>query len=198
MKLDHVLEALRNGAMLYLTLADKPTWKLSDGVTEVTVNSRAVQSMLKRGALVGNGDTLFDDVPSQTWRFRPHLNWKQGEGKWGKNTHSTLGGAPSYGRYVITWSGFDEPSGYRVDFATSTGRGSLSKLNACCIPKLEDAKALAELHRDKRRELIRKYGDKRNVPHEAWMKFRAELQAWQQVRFGFAIETNSASDQSAV
>jgi hypothetical protein len=74
MKLDDVLNVMRRGATLHLSLADKPTWKLNNGVTEVTVNSRAVQSMLKRGAIVGNGDSLFSDIPSQTFRFRPHLN----------------------------------------------------------------------------------------------------------------------------
>jgi hypothetical protein len=68
------LNVMRRGATLHLTLADKPTWKLNNGVTEVTVNSRAVQSMLKRGAIVGNGDSLFSDIPSQTFRFRPHLH----------------------------------------------------------------------------------------------------------------------------
>jgi hypothetical protein len=69
MKLSHVLEALSNGAVLRFSLADKPIWRLNDGATEVTVNSRAVRSLLKRGAIAGVGDTLFDDVPSQTWRY---------------------------------------------------------------------------------------------------------------------------------
>jgi hypothetical protein len=112
------------------------------------------------------------------------LNWKQGKGEYGKNTHAALGGKPAGGRYVISLGGKLPGHGYCVDvsYCADGGRGSLSTINASRIPKLEDAKALAELHRDKRRELIRKYGDKRNVPPEAWMKFRSELQAWQETQ----------------
>jgi hypothetical protein len=176
MKLDDVLNVMRRGATLHLSLADKPTWKLNNGVTEVTINSRAVQSMLKRGAIVGNGDSLFSDIPSQTFRFRPHLNWKR-SGK----SYSARGGSPGFGVYVLIWNGLDEPFGYCVNFHTVE---SVSDVSAYRIPKLEDAQALAELHRDKRTKLIREYGDKRNVPREAWMKFRDELRAWQEVRFG--------------
>ena len=69
MKLTDVLEALSNGAVLYLTLADKPTWKLNNGITEVTINCRTVQSMIKRGNIKGNGDSLFSDICSQTWCY---------------------------------------------------------------------------------------------------------------------------------
>ena len=68
MKLSNVLAAMRNGAVLHLTFADKPTWKLNNGTTEVTVNSQTVQGLLKRGAIAGNGDSLFPEIiPSQTW-----------------------------------------------------------------------------------------------------------------------------------
>jgi hypothetical protein len=69
MKLSHVLEALSNGATLHLSLADKPTWKLNDRVTEVTVRSTTVQTMIKRGNIKGNGDSLFSDIASQTWVY---------------------------------------------------------------------------------------------------------------------------------
>jgi hypothetical protein len=67
MKLNQVLEALSKGAVLHLTLADKPTWKLNNGVTEVTVRSTTVQTLIKRGNIKGNGDSLLSDVPAQTW-----------------------------------------------------------------------------------------------------------------------------------
>ncbi len=63
MKLSDILKALRQGAVLHLTLADKPTWKLNNGVTEVTVSVRTVQAMLKRGAIAGSGDSLFAEIP---------------------------------------------------------------------------------------------------------------------------------------
>ena len=76
MKLNQVLNALRNGAVLHLSLADKPTWKLNNGVTEITVSSRTVQAALKRKAIVGVGDSLFADTPSQTWRYiEPPERW---------------------------------------------------------------------------------------------------------------------------
>jgi hypothetical protein len=69
MKLAQVLEALQNGAVLHFTLADKPTWKLNTGNTEVTVNRRTVQGMVRRGVIAGAGDSLFADIPAQTWRI---------------------------------------------------------------------------------------------------------------------------------
>jgi hypothetical protein len=72
MKLNDIVEALRKGAVLHLTLADKPTWKLNDGVTEVTVSSKTVQAMRNRGAITGAGDSLFAEIPSQTWRYNNH------------------------------------------------------------------------------------------------------------------------------
>lgn len=168
-KLSYILDVMKKNAVLHLSFAPKrPSWQLINPA--ITVNSRMVQAMIKREAIAGSGDTLFDAIPSQTWRYCPHLNWKQGKGKHGKNTYAALGQRPGGGKYIIRWMG----DGYCVEFHISAGRGSVSHVGR--IPKLEDAKALAELHRDKRRELIRTYGDKRNVPHEAWMKFRAELQ----------------------
>jgi hypothetical protein len=58
MKLASVLDALRSGAHLHLSLAKKPTWCLAwdipnDGVTVLPISSRVV----------------FAEVPSQTWRY---------------------------------------------------------------------------------------------------------------------------------
>ena len=70
MKLDHVLAALRDGAVLHHNLADKsPPWKLHTGTTVVTVSGRTVQAAIKRGVIEGSGDSLLADVPSQTWKW---------------------------------------------------------------------------------------------------------------------------------
>src|SRR4029450_10234680 len=69
MKLNDVLAAMRAGAWLHLTLADGPRWQLNDGATATTVNSRTGAGMIKRGRMTGNTDSLFDIVPSQTWRY---------------------------------------------------------------------------------------------------------------------------------
>jgi len=68
-KLSDVLDALRNGAVLHLSLVKKPTWELHDGAAIKTINTRTVQSLLKRRAIVSAGDSLFPDIPSQTWRY---------------------------------------------------------------------------------------------------------------------------------
>jgi hypothetical protein len=68
MKLGDVLAAMRNGAVLHLSFADGPRWQLNDGVTVVTVSCTAVQAAIRRGEIVGAGDSLFADIPSQTWR----------------------------------------------------------------------------------------------------------------------------------
>jgi hypothetical protein len=69
MKLIHLLDRLSNGAMLHLSLVKSPTWELHDGITVTRISSRTVRAALKRGAIIGAGDTLFADVPSQTWRY---------------------------------------------------------------------------------------------------------------------------------
>jgi hypothetical protein len=69
MTLAKALTAMRDGAVLHLTLADGPRWQLHDGVTVVTVSSTIVRAMMKRGRIKGAGDSLFDDVPSQIWRY---------------------------------------------------------------------------------------------------------------------------------
>ncbi len=69
MKLDHILNALRGGATLHCSLAKKPSWELHDGTTVTTVSATTVRAAMKRGVIAGAGDCLFDDVPSQTWRY---------------------------------------------------------------------------------------------------------------------------------
>jgi hypothetical protein len=68
MKLVHILDALRNGAVLHHSLVKGPRWELHvDNGAITTVSTRVVQALLKRGAIVPCGDALFPDVPSQTW-----------------------------------------------------------------------------------------------------------------------------------
>jgi hypothetical protein len=70
MKLAAILDALRSGAVLHLSLVEKPRWELYDGSAIKTVSSTQAQSLIKRGAIVAAGDSLFpDSVPSQTWRY---------------------------------------------------------------------------------------------------------------------------------
>jgi hypothetical protein len=69
MKLNHIIGALRNGAVLHFDLADKPRWELYDGATIRTVSTTQVESLIKRGAIVSAGDGLFADIPSQTWLY---------------------------------------------------------------------------------------------------------------------------------
>jgi hypothetical protein len=69
MKLNDILTALRNGAVLRLSLAKGQSWELEDGVRTVRINARVVRAALKRGYIVGDGDSLFADIPSQTWRM---------------------------------------------------------------------------------------------------------------------------------
>ncbi len=70
MKLIHVLDAMRNGAVLRLSFGKHTTsWELDDGVTAIWISNRTVQAAIKRQVIAGVGDTLFDSVPSQTWRY---------------------------------------------------------------------------------------------------------------------------------
>jgi hypothetical protein len=73
MKLIHLLDRLSNGAVLHLSLAKGcQSWELHDGITVIWIGSRTAQAAIKRGAIIGSGDTLFPDVvPSQTWRITP-------------------------------------------------------------------------------------------------------------------------------
>jgi hypothetical protein len=69
MKTKDILDALRNGAAIHLSLAEKPRWTLHDGDTVRTISSTQVRSLLKCGAIASAGDSLFpDSIPSQTWR----------------------------------------------------------------------------------------------------------------------------------
>jgi len=69
MKLASILDALRNGGVLHFSLVEKPRWELSEASVITTVRSTQVQSLFKRGAITAAGDTLFAEVPSQTWRY---------------------------------------------------------------------------------------------------------------------------------
>jgi hypothetical protein len=69
MKLSYVLEALKNGAVLHHSLARKPTWELYNGTTIKTVSSTQMKCLLKREAIVSAGDSLFAEIPAQTWRY---------------------------------------------------------------------------------------------------------------------------------
>jgi hypothetical protein len=78
-KLSFVLNTMmRNDAVLHLSLAKKPTWELNDSTTAIRVSARTARAALKRGAIVGNGDTLFADTLSQTWRYvEPKQRWAE-------------------------------------------------------------------------------------------------------------------------
>jgi hypothetical protein len=72
MKLAHIVDALRRGAVLHLSLVKGPHWELHDnGGAITTVSTTTVQALLKRGAITPAGDSLFPDIPSQTWRSAP-------------------------------------------------------------------------------------------------------------------------------
>jgi hypothetical protein len=65
-KLNQLLDAMRRGAMLHRSNG----WRLIDGFTTIRrVDGHIVRAALKRGAITGNGDSLFTDVPSQTWKW---------------------------------------------------------------------------------------------------------------------------------
>jgi hypothetical protein len=69
MKLAAILDALRSGAVLHFSLAERPRWELYGTGTIRTVSSTQARSLLKRGAIKAAGDTLFAEIPSQTWRY---------------------------------------------------------------------------------------------------------------------------------
>jgi hypothetical protein len=68
-KLASILDALRSGAVLHFGLAEGPRWELYEADAITTVSSTQVQSLLRRGAVAAAGDTLFAEVPSQTWYY---------------------------------------------------------------------------------------------------------------------------------
>ena len=182
-KISHILDVMRKKkrAVLHLSLVPKrPSWQLINGGPEITVSSRTVQAMIKLGAITERGDSLFLGlVPSQIWHYRPVLDWKRFGYR--NNSYQARGSPPGYGVYILRWMSLDEPRGYWVQFYTSQGRGTVSEI-AYRVGKLEHAMVLAQLHHDRRKELILKYGDKRNVPREAWMEFRAELASKREAR----------------
>jgi len=67
--LNYVIAALRNGAVLSLSFEESPVWELSDGITVTRISSRTEQALLKHQLIVEAGDSLFAEIPSQTWRY---------------------------------------------------------------------------------------------------------------------------------
>jgi hypothetical protein len=68
---------------------------------------------------------------------------------------------------------------YDVRYQTKGGGGH-GNVDQVSIRTLTKAKALAELHHQKLKELIGRYGDIRSVPEIAWGQFKNELLARQQ------------------
>jgi hypothetical protein len=66
--LNHVLTALRNGAVLHLSFVKGQSWELNDSNTSIRINARVARAALKRPDIMGAGDALFADIPAQTWR----------------------------------------------------------------------------------------------------------------------------------
>jgi hypothetical protein len=71
--LNHVLTALRADAVLRLSLAKGQSWELENSIRTIRISVRVVRAALKRGDIMGDGDSLFADVPSQTWRASSNL-----------------------------------------------------------------------------------------------------------------------------
>jgi hypothetical protein len=69
MKLGAILDALRGGATLHFSIVKGPHWWLAAGTTVKPVSSTQVRALIKRGAIVSVGDSLFSNIPAQTWRF---------------------------------------------------------------------------------------------------------------------------------
>jgi hypothetical protein len=71
MKLGHLLDLLRAGAVLHLSFEKRLSWTLNDGIKATRIGSRTAQAAIKRGTIVGAGDSLFAEFPSQTWHATP-------------------------------------------------------------------------------------------------------------------------------
>jgi hypothetical protein len=110
------------------------------------------------------------------------LNWKsRGDGRFDALASRIVGG-----KYFIEWlerhhsndyCEWHEVRAYSVDYQTKGGgRGNVDQSS---IRTLAEAKALAEAHHQKHKELIGRYGDLRNVPCEAWAQFNREMWAQQ-------------------
>ena len=127
------------------------------------------------------------------------LNWKdRGDGRYDALASRKVGG-----KYFIRWveryyseqdCGWYEVRRYDVDYQPKgAGRGNIDQYP---MRTLEKAKALAEFDHQKRKELVDRYGDDRNVPSEAWYQFSRERRAWQEARQESA-ETTPATPQEA-
>jgi hypothetical protein len=67
-KVNEVLATMRNGTALLLSFhsGGEETWRLSNGVH---VSADVARMVTHLPNIVGVGDSLFADVPSQTWRL---------------------------------------------------------------------------------------------------------------------------------
>jgi hypothetical protein len=203
-KLSDVLDAMRNGgAVLHFSLIKSrlvrtPIWELYQNGGITTINSRQVRALIKHGAIVSAGDSLFADiVPAQTWRankdaaenVRPVLPAK-GSLRWKDCDESHCSARASLvvgGTYIVAWDDTHYSGKYCSGetvrnfsvFYQPTKQHEQNDVSWLLLRSLEDAKALAQLDHDKRKGLILHYGDKRNIPAEAWKQFHGELEDWQ-------------------
>jgi hypothetical protein len=88
------------------------------------------------------------------------------------------------GKYFIEWvesyysneyCEWREIRAYDVVYQTKGGDGLGSVPHKSSIRTLAEAKALAEAHHQKHKELIVRYGDLRNVPDDDWSQVWREL-----------------------
>ena len=110
------------------------------------------------------------------------LNWKaRGNGRYDALASRAVGG-----KYFIHWrekyyseqvDRHVEAHWYEITYRSKDG--GANNVDQISIRTLKKAKALAEFDHQKRKELINKYGDVRNVPYEAWSQFSVESLAWQ-------------------
>jgi hypothetical protein len=62
-----VLSAMEHGAALHLHFQNgRAIWRLSTGAF---ITTEIADAMIQNARVVGVGDSLFPDYPSQTWRF---------------------------------------------------------------------------------------------------------------------------------
>jgi hypothetical protein len=114
------------------------------------------------------------------------LNWKQQQPS---GRYRALGSRPVGGVYWIDYTesfagsyhhsrGFWVRS-YRVEHAPKGG-GGYGNLSQVPHRTLEDAKAVAEFHHEKMRELLRQHGDLRSVPDMTWYQLNKQKLAFEE------------------
>src|SRR5262245_11247919 len=64
---DRVVAHLRAGGTLHLAYGRRPIWTLSPGDQEI--DAKIARLLIQRPDVIAVGDTLFDGVPSQTYRI---------------------------------------------------------------------------------------------------------------------------------